>query len=129
MDDATRMIIAYAGVISGLPLIVAKTIWFVPAIISSKIMPKIATRLDRVVGASIEGFLAILIACLVFDQLIFRITPAVPIILIIINALWEWTKEESLRVWPSSIAIIAGFFLYPSFLELLIKANGLQWVG
>ncbi len=122
MDEATRSIIAYAGLISGLPLIVAKTIWFVPSLISAKILSKMATRLDKVVGASVEGFIAIFFACIFVNHLIFHINWAVPIILIVINAFWEWTKNESLRVWPASLAMLVGFLLYPSLLELVMKA-------
>jgi hypothetical protein len=119
MDEATKAIIAYASLIIGLPLFVAKIVWFIPSAVSGRILSRIATRLDKVVEASFEGLISILIACLLFDHLLFHITLAVPIILITVNALWEWSKDETVGVWPASVAMAVGFYYYPRLFELL----------
>jgi hypothetical protein len=119
MGETTKAIIAYSSLIIGLPLLMAKIVWFIPGMISGSLLCRIATRLDTVVEASFQGLISILCACLFFDHLEFHITKAVPIILIAVNALWEWSRGEPLRVWPASIAMGAGFYYYPRLLQML----------
>ncbi len=120
MDETMRIIIAYAELVFGFPLLVAKIIWFVPSVILTKILVKIAGRVDQIVDAAVEGFIAILLACLVFDRLGLKIVWAVPLILIVVNALWDWAKDESFRAWSFTAGIILGFIIYPLVVASLV---------
>ena len=124
MDESTRIIIAYAELIVGFPLLVAKIIWFVPSVILTKALGMIAERLDLIVDAIIEGMIAVLAACLVFDHFQLRTAWAVPVTLMIVNCLWNWAKEEAFRAWASALGIICGFLLYPNFMTHFVVKYG-----
>lgn len=119
MDETTRLMIAYATLLFGIPILAAKIVWFVPGTISAKVLAQIARRLDRFTDAAIEGFLSLLLACLVFEYLNLRVQWAVPVTLIIVNLTWNWINGESLYAWLSTAGIIAGFLLYPAVLPYL----------
>lgn len=124
MDESTKMIIAYAGLVSGFPLLVAKIIWFVPSVILAKVLGMIAGRMDQIVDAAIEGFIAILSAGLAFDHFRLQTAWAVPVTLIIVNCLWGWAKEEAFRGWSSAVGVMLGFLLCPDFLTHFIEKYG-----
>jgi hypothetical protein len=124
MDESTRIIIAYAELVLGFPLLVAKIIWFVPSVISAKALGMIAGRMDQILDAAVEGFISILSACLVFDHFQLQTVWAVPVTLIIINCLWGWFKEEDFRSWSAALGIISGFWLYPDFLTHIVEKYG-----
>jgi hypothetical protein len=119
MDETTRMIIAYATLLFGLPMLAAKIVWFIPSIISSRPLTQIAGRLDQFTDAVVEGFISLLLACLIFQYLTLKIAWGVPIILIAVNSIWSHLNEQAVGVWPSMAGIIIGFFLYPKCLLLL----------
>ena len=119
MDETTRGIIAYAAVLFGIPLLAAKVVWFIPSAISAKPLTLIAGRLDEFADGFIEGFLSVLLACLLFERLGLPIAWAVPCVLITARMFWNWANSGSFSVWPSLVGIIAGFFLYPKVLPLL----------
>lgn len=112
MEESTRIIIAYAELIIGIPLLFAKIVWLMPSIILAKVLSNVVQGMAQIVDAAVEGFIAIFLACLVFDRLNLQIASGVPIILIIVNSLWDWVKESAYRGWPSAVGIIAGFILY-----------------
>jgi hypothetical protein len=119
MNESTRVIIAYATLLFGIPMLAAKMVWLIPSAISARTLPRIAGRLDRFTDAAIEGFISLLLSCLMFEHLELQIAWAVPVLLIIVNLFWNWANEESFFAWPSMAGIIAGFFLYPKVLPLL----------
>ena len=63
MDETIRMIIAYAELFIGIPLLIAKVIWLIPSIILTKFLIKLSQRRNELMNASMEGFIAILLAC------------------------------------------------------------------
>ncbi len=128
MDESMRIIIAYAELVVGFPLLLAKIVWFVPSAILTGVLAKVACRMDQIVDAAIEGFIAILVACLVFDRLHLHAAWAVPLIMIVVQALWDWTKEEHFRALSSALGIVSGFLLYPAVLEYLVDRCGLSQI-
>jgi hypothetical protein len=121
MDDTTRMIIAYAVLFFGIPPLAAKILWVFPGAISGFILDKIAGGLRQFTDAVIEGFISLVLACLLFEQLQTPVAMAVPAVLIGLHLIWNWavTKEEALNAWPSVAGIVAGFSLYPKIMTLL----------
>jgi hypothetical protein len=119
MDEATRMIIAYTLLLLGIPILAAKIIWFIPGVLSGKILMQIAYRLDQIADDAVEGFISLILACLVFEQMQLQVVSAVPIILIIVNSIWNWVKEEAFKAYPFMAGIVVGFFNYPKVLPLL----------
>lgn len=119
MNETIRTISAYAMLFFGIPLVAAKVIWFIPSAISSKLLAQIAGRLDQFTDAVIEGLISLLLACLVFEYLTLPIVWEVPFILVIVISLWSLAKEETFKIFPSIIGVIAGFFLYPKMLLFL----------
>ena len=119
MNETIRMIAAYAILFLGIPMLAAKIIWFVPGAISGKLLAQIAGRLDQFTDAIIEGFISLLLACMIFTYLTLPIVWQVPVILIIVISLWSLAKEETFKILPSIAGIIAGFFLYPEVLLYL----------
>lgn len=124
MDESTRIIIAYAELVLGFPLLVAKIIWFVPSVFFAKILGMIAGRMDEILDAAVEGFISILSACLVFDRLQLQTVWAVPVTLIVVNCLWGWAKGEDFRSWSAALGIVGGFWLYPGFLTHIVEKYG-----
>lgn len=125
MNETVKTIIAYAGLVCGIPLLVAKLIWYVPSAVLAKVLAKIADRLDHIIDAAIEGLISILLACLIFDQLRVPIRWVIPGILIAVTVLWESGKEEAYRVGTAIIGILVGYFLYPGVLRYLVDRFGL----
>jgi hypothetical protein len=121
MEESMRILIAYAELIIGVPLLFAKIFWFIPSVILAKVLSHVARGIDQILDAAVEGFIAIVFACVVFDQLSLQIASVVPIILIVVNSLWEWVKESSPKAWSSAVGIIAGFTLYRHGLLLLVN--------
>ena len=119
MDETTRMIIAYATLLFGIPVAAARIIWVIPGTISSKALAHIADRLDEFTDAAIEGFISLLLACLVFEHLELQIVWKVPLILIVVSSLWSWINEKTLYALASAMGIVTGFLLYPKVLPLL----------
>jgi hypothetical protein len=113
MDETTRMIIAYAALFMGLPVLAAKIVWFVPGAVAAVIFSHIAEGLDTFIDAAIEGFISLMFACLLFEHLNVPVVWKIPMIMIIVSSLWSFTKSEVFIVFPSIAGIIAGFFLYP----------------
>lgn len=121
MEESTRILIAYAELISGIPLLFAKILWFIPSVTLTKVLSHVARDIDQILDAAVEGFIAIVFVCVVFDQLSLQISSIVPIILIIVNSLWDWAKELAYKGWPSAVGIITGFILYHPVLLLANK--------
>lgn len=126
MEESTRLIVAYAILIIGIPLLIARLIWFIPGVILNKALSNIVQGMDQILDAAVEGFIAILLACVVFDWLKLQIAAGVPIILFIINSLWDWAKESAYKVWSSALGIIAGFILHRHVMLLLANEFGLH---
>lgn len=116
MDETTKLIIAYAATLSGIPILAAKILWLVPGAITSKIVEPFSRRFDEVAGEVFAGLLASLLACLLFEQLGLTVGFKIPIILIIINTFW---KPETFQAVPFTAGALAGFVLYPKVLLLL----------
>ena len=123
MDEKTRMIIAYATLLFGLPILAAKIAWFIPGSISALILAQIADRLDKFTDAVVEGFISLLFTCLVFEHLNIQIAAGVPIILIIVTSFWNRVEERVFNAVPSMIGIMVGFFLYPKVLPAIQLAS------
>lgn len=113
MDETTRMIIAYAALLLGLPTLAAKIVWFVPGAVAGAILSPIAEGLDTLMGAVAEGFISLLFACLFFEHFQIPVVWKIPMILIIISLLWNCSKEQTFNTFPSIAGIVAGFYLYP----------------
>jgi hypothetical protein len=113
MDESTRMIIAYASVLFGFPIIAAKVLWCVPGAIAALVLTRIAGQLDLFVDAIAEGFISFLLTRQIFELLKLPVVWAVPMILIMITSLWNYPKPEGFRAFPSVLGIISGILLYP----------------
>jgi hypothetical protein len=118
MDESTRTIIAYALLFFGFPMIAAKVIWFVPGAVASLVLTRIAGRLDLFVDEIAEGFISFLLTRQIFEHLILTVVWQVPLILIMITALWYYSKPEGFKALPSVLGIIAGIVLCPGGLVL-----------
>ena len=121
MDEPTRTIVAYGTLLFGIPLLTAKILWFVPGAISAPVFSHIAHELDQFINTVIEGFIALLVACLVFQHFQLPIVWKVPIILIIVRSLWNAAGGRVWSIVPSILGIIAGFFLYPKVMLFLAR--------
>lgn len=121
MDETMRMMIAYGELVLGFPLLAAKIIWFVPGVILAKVFDRIARRSDHIVDGAIEGFIAIIMTCLVFDHFNIQLAWAVPLILIVVNSLWNWSRGEAFRAGSSIVGILGGFSLYPLVLQSIMR--------
>ena len=55
MEESTRIIIAYAVVIIGVPLFFARICWFIPGVILAKVLSFVATGLDQILNRAVEG--------------------------------------------------------------------------
>lgn len=54
MDETTRMIIAYAALLMGLPILAAKIVWFVPgAVAGFYLYPKVWLFVSMKLGLSL----------------------------------------------------------------------------
>ena len=124
MDESTRIIVAYAELVLGFPLLLAKIVWFIPSVIFAKALGMIAGRMDQILDAAVEGFISILSTRLIFDYFLLQTAWAVPLSLIIVNCLWGWIKEEEFRSWSATFGIISGFLLYPVFFTHFIEKYG-----
>jgi hypothetical protein len=113
MDETIRMIIAYAELVIGIPLLIAKVIWLIPSIILTKFLIKVSQRRNELLSASMEGFIAILLACQIFSHYNLQIAWTIPVILIIVRSAWYWGQEKTFAAWASRISMIIGFLLYP----------------
>jgi hypothetical protein len=123
MDEATRMIAAYATVLLGLPILAAKVAWFVPGSISALVLAQVSDRLDKFIDALVKGFISLLFACLVFEHFDIRIEWAVPIILTIVTSFWNWVNDGPYKVFPAMAGILIGFILYPKVLPTIHLAS------
>jgi hypothetical protein len=115
MDETTRMIIAYAALLLGLPTLAAKIVWFVPGAVAGVILSHVVKGLDTLMGAVIEGFISLLFACLLFEHLQIPVVWKIPMILIIVSFLWNCSKAQAFNAFPSMAGIVTGFYLYPKF--------------
>jgi hypothetical protein len=113
MDESTRTIIAYASLLFGFPMIAAKVIWYVPSAIAAPVLTRIVGRLDLFADAIAEGFISFLLTRQLFEHLILPVVWEVPLILIMVTSLWNYSKPEGFRAFPSVFGIITGIFLYP----------------
>jgi hypothetical protein len=113
MDEDTRMIIAYAILLVGFPMLVAKLIWCIPGAVASMVLAHIAGRLDQFTNAAIEGFISFLLAYQLFQHLQLHAVWGIPLALIVVTLFWSFIRPVSCGVLPSVLGIIAGFFLYP----------------
>lgn len=121
MDEATRTIIAYGTLFFGIPLLTAKVLWFVPGTISGPVFSHIAHQLDQFVNAAVEGFIAQLLACLVFQHFELPVVWKIPIILVIVTLFWNRANGGVWGALPSILGIISGFFLYPQVVQFLAR--------
>jgi hypothetical protein len=116
MDETTKLIIAYAATLSGIPIIAAKILWLVPGAISSMILVPISRGLDQAAGEVFAGFISLLLACFLFEHLGLKIAFKIPISLIIVNTFWN---PETFHIVPFVVGTVTGFVLYPKVLLLL----------
>lgn len=116
MDESTRMIIAYATLLVGFPMLAAKVIWWIPGAVASMILAQIAGRLDEFTNAAIEGFISFLLAGQLFDHLQLHVLWGIPLVLIVVTLFWSFIRPASCGAFPAVLGIIAGFFLYPRML-------------
>jgi hypothetical protein len=119
MDESTKLIIAYATMLTGIPIIAAKMLWFVPGSISGRLLVHISRGLDEISDDAIAGFISLLLACLLFEHLGLEIVYKIPLILIVVNAVW---KKEMYHVVAFMVGTVAGFALYPRVLPHLSAA-------
>jgi hypothetical protein len=126
MDEATRTIIAYASLLLGLPLLAARILWYFPGAIVAIVLKPIVSGLDRCVDATVEGFVALFLACLLFDRLGLTVAWKIPAILTVASYFWGRTREGSLNALPSISGIFAGFILYPEAWLYLCTKFGVE---
>lgn len=120
MDDTTRLITAYALLLLGIPFLAAKILWAFPGAVSGFILDRISGSLRRFADAVAEGFLSLLLACLIFTHLDIPVAIAVPTLLISLHLIWNWaTNKAAVNALPSVTGIVMGFFLYPKVLTFL----------
>ncbi len=124
MDETMKMIIGYGALLTGLPLVTAKILWLVPGAVLGAILAKFAARLDQVTHAAISGFLAILLTCLAFKYFDLPLVWEVPLLLIVVNSIWNWAKEEAFTAWSADAGIVIGFIFYPGVRGFLINRFG-----
>ncbi|MBE0556012.1 MAG: hypothetical protein IH628_02160 [Proteobacteria bacterium] len=113
MDESTRIIIAYASLFLGFPMIAAKIIWFVPGAVAALVLNRIIGRLDLFASAIAEGFISFLLTRQIFEHLMLPVVWEVPLILILITSLWYYPKPEGFKALPSVFGIIVAILLYP----------------
>jgi hypothetical protein len=113
MDETIRMIIAYAELVIGIPLLIAKLIWLIPSLVLTKFLIKLSHRRNELLSASMEGFIAILLACQIFSHYNLQIAWTIPVVLIVIRSIWHWGEEWTFAAWVSRVSMIIGFLLYP----------------
>lgn len=121
MDETIRTIIAYTELAIGIPLFIAKVIWLIPSIVLTKFLIKISHRRNQLINASVEGFIAILLACQIFDHYNIQIAWVIPIVLMIVHSIWNWGKEEKFITWASRVGITVGFLLYPGGFDSIVN--------
>jgi len=120
MDDTTRLIIAYALLLLGIPLLAAKILWFIPGNLAGVMLGRISGSLRLFTDAVAEGFLSLLLACLIFRHLEIPVAIAVPALLIAFHLIWNWVvNKATVTALPSVTGIVIGFFLYPKVLTFL----------
>lgn len=113
MEESTKILIAYAALLFGIPLIGAKLLWCIPGAIAAPVFTRIAGRLDTFVDAIAEGFLSFLLTGQLFEQLQLSVVWQVPLLLILITSLWNYLWPEGLRSFASVLGIVAGIVLCP----------------
>jgi hypothetical protein len=113
MDESARTIIAYASLLFGFPMIAAKVIWFVPGAIAALTLTRIIGRLDLFANAIAEGLISFLLTRQIFEHLSLPVVWEVPLILIMVTSLWNYSKPDGFRAFPSVFGIIAGILFYP----------------
>ncbi len=113
MEESTRMVIAYALLLAGLPMIAAKVLWCVPGAFAALVLKRIAGQLDLLVDAIAEGFISFLMTRQLFEHLQLSIVWQVPLILILVTLLWNYFRSEGVRAFPDVLGIIAGIVLCP----------------
>ena len=103
----------------------AKVLWFVPGAISSKMLVPISQQLDQMAYELCEGFLALVLACFLFDHLGLQIVMKIPIILILVHLVWKWELYQTVAF---MVGAITGFLHYPKVVpliaRLLLSGNG-----
>lgn len=120
MDDTTRLVIAYAILLLGIPLMAAKIIWAIPGTVTGIVFEQIIGGLRKVTTAVAEGFLSLLLTCLVFEYLNIPVVIAVPAVLIILHIIWyEFVSQTEMNSLPSVAGIVIGFLVYPKVLTFL----------
>lgn len=120
MDDTTRSIIAYALLLLGVPFLAAKILWVIPGSLAGMLLGRISGGLRLLADAVAEGFLSLLLACLIFEHLEIPVMVAIPTLLITLHLLWNWAVcEAAARALPSAVGIAVGFYLYPDVLTFL----------
>lgn len=120
MEETIRLFFAYAELIIGIPLILAKLILLVPSFILTKLLLKTNNH-HGFVNSSVEGFIAILLTCQIFDHYEIQIAWTVPVILIFVRSIWHRGEEQGIGRVASIIGVIVGFLLYPGGLDSIIS--------
>jgi hypothetical protein len=129
MDETARTILAYAVVITGLPILAARIIWVIPGTLSTKLLTHVARRLDQFADAAIEGFIALLLAGLTFEKLGLQPGWKIPLILIVFTLIWHKFMNELSTAWPALGGILIGFVCYPKVsLFLASLPNPHLWI-
>ncbi len=124
MDETMRTIIAYAVTVLGIPRFIAKILWFVPGAVVGTVLAKFSDPLGKMAGGGVEGFISILLVSMFFNHLNVHLVWEVPLILIAVNSILEWGKDEPYAAWSAIAGIVIGFFLYPGILDFLIQRLG-----
>jgi len=113
MDEPSRTIIAYALLLVGFPMIAARALWCIPGAIAALVLTRIAGRLDLFVDEIAEGFLSFLLTRQIFELMTLPVVWEIPLILIMITSLWNYSKPEAFKAFPSVLGIMAGIVMYP----------------
>ena len=116
MDEATKLIIAYATTLLGIPILAAKVLWYVPGGLSSRILDPISRQLDEIAYEACEGFLALVLACFLFDHLGLELVMKIPIILVMVHFVWKGQFHQTVAF---MLGAITGFLYYPRVLPVL----------
>jgi hypothetical protein len=117
MEESTKILIAYASLLFGMPMMAAKLLWCVPGTITTPVFSRIAGRLDVFVDAIVEGFLSFLLTRQLFEMFHLSLVWQVPLILILVTWFWSSWRADGLRAFPSVLGIVVGIILCPGELE------------
>lgn len=105
-----KSVIAYGGLIFGLPLLAATLIMFVPSLLFATTVGRSYPTAYKFTLYFIEGVISVLFAVIVFGWLDVPVSLFIPIILTIVSLMWNSARRETHLAFPATIGIAIGYF-------------------